>query len=53
MEDSTWMVFDCEELMGVRKSTASAEGYSQLSGEVTLDTGAFISKKLYGYNADK
>ena len=30
------------------KSTASTERYSHLSAEETLETGAAISKKLYG-----
>ncbi|MCS5554340.1 MAG: hypothetical protein NZ878_13605 [SAR324 cluster bacterium] len=48
---------NCEEFVGVTergikmvelKSSASTERYSHLSGEETLETGAAISKKLYG-----
>ena len=43
-----WMVSECKELVGVQKSTASAERYSHPTGEETLETGESISKKLYG-----
>ncbi|MDC0229951.1 hypothetical protein OAK48_03165 [Deltaproteobacteria bacterium] len=39
---------DCEKFVGGQKSTASTGRYSRLSGEETLETGAAISKKLYG-----
>ena len=42
------MLFDYEELVGGHKSSASTERYSHLSAEETLETGAAISKKLYG-----
>ena len=46
--DFTWRVSYFEELVGVQKSTASAERYSHLSGEETLETGEAINRKLYG-----
>jgi len=46
--DFTWRVSDCEELVWDENSTASREHYAHLSGEEILDTGAAISKKLYG-----